>query len=688
MTETHQTIRPDDAPPLVTIEDLHTQFFLDEGTIHAVDGVDLVIPRGRTVGIVGESGCGKSVTAFSIMRLVSPPGRIVSGRITLHRDSGEVALTDLDPESRAMRQIRGREIAMIFQEPMTSLSPVHTVGSQITEAVRLHTQLTKSAARRHAVEVMDHVGIPDAGRRFKQYPHQMSGGLRQRGMIAMALSCRPALLIADEPTTALDVTIQAQILDKMRELQTELGMSILLITHDLGVVAETAQEVAVMYMGRIVERATTEAIFASPRHPYTRALLKSIPGRQMRRKTELSVIRGSVPDPFSQTVGCPFHPRCDECIRNVCDVGRPPPLRALPGGHEVACWVRHQELIPDYKLHKADPQPLLSIRNLKKHFPVLGGVLNRVVSRIRAVDDVSFDLFPGECLALVGESGSGKTTVARTVLRALAPTAGEILFHVRHDVIDLAKAHQDELKGLRRHMQMIFQDPYSSLNPRMTVQDIIAEPLLVHGMRGRSQRQQRVRQLLKQVGLKPQHMRRYPHAFSGGQRQRIGIARALALNPKLIVADEPVSALDVSVQAQVLNLLQRLQAELGLTYLFIAHDLGVVRHISDRVAVMYVGRLVELTTVDRLFETPAHPYTEALLSAVPVADPTRTSRLPLLRGEVADPGNPPAGCHFHPRCRYCIDHCRDVPPDMRELADNHLVRCHLAEKLDLKGMPQ
>ena len=689
---TRPILMPDSASSnLLTIDDLRVSFFLDEGTVNAVSGVRLSIPRGKTLALVGESGCGKSVTSFAVLRLLPKVGRITGGRIVLHRDE-DVDLTRLKPDGREIRQIRGNQVAMIFQEPMSSLSPVHMVGSQIAEAVLLHSDCRRAQARQRAIEMMQKVGIPDSPRRFGQYPHEMSGGLRQRAVIAMALACRPALLIADEPTTALDVTIQAQILDLMRGLQQEMGMSLLLITHDLGVVAQMADEVAVMYMGRVVEQAATRELYADPQHPYTRELMRSIPSLRGPRRARLEAIAGSVPDPFAKLAGCPFHPRCPEFEPGLCNIGQPPELVQLTQGHSAACFLRQRGASTARVVVTADTeapavasggQVLLSVRDLRKHFPIYGGFFKRQIGAVRAVDGVSFDLLDGECLGLVGESGSGKTTVGRCILRAHDPTAGQIFFRDGDRVIDVAGASAAEMRAIRRHMQMIFQDPYSSLNPRMTVLDIIGEPLLVNGMRSRRDREDRVRELLAAVGLNPQHLRRYPHAFSGGQRQRIGLARALALNPRLIVADEPVSALDVSVQAQVLNLLAELQQKYHLTYLFVAHDLSVVRHISQRVAVMYVGKIVELAPVERLFERPMHPYTAALLASVPEPDPSVRSGRLALAGETADPSKPPSGCAFHSRCAFAQERCRTEVPGLRELAGGHQVRCHLAEQLDL-----
>ncbi|MHC4983679.1 MAG: ABC transporter ATP-binding protein [Planctomycetota bacterium] len=619
--------------PLVTIEGLRTHFFTDEGTVAAVDGIDIVIPRGKTVALVGESGSGKSVTALSTMRLVDKPGRIIAGRITLYDEQGnvDVVLTDVERTGKVIRRVRGKRIAMIFQEPMTSLSPVHTVGSQIVEAIRLHTDMDRKRAKAHAIGMMERMGIPNAAECFMAYPHQMSGGLRQRVMIAMAISCRPALLIADEPTTALDVTIQAQILELLADLKREFKMSVLFITHELGVVAQIADEVAVMYQGRIVERGEVHQIYASPKHEYTKALIKAVPSVKAERRVRLSTVAEFA-------------------------AGERPPQAAA---RKVAL----------------DRPPLLGVRNLKKYFPVTMGFLKRTRATLKAVDDVSFDIYEGECLGLVGESGSGKTTVGHCMLRAQTPTAGSVKLRVGEEFCDLTAASGEPLKLLRRKMGIIFQDPFSSLDPRMTVQDVVGEPLRLGGVKSRTERLDRVRELIVRVGLEPEHLVRFPHAFSGGQRQRIGIARALVLRPSFVMADEPVSSLDVSVQAQVLALLQELQAEMGLSYLFVSHDLSVVRHIADRVAVMYCGKLMELAETDELFANPLHPYTRALLSAVPVPDPNEPMKRIDLGVEPPDPTNPPCACALFGDCP--ADRGEDLPAAvLREVKSGHFVRCH------------
>jgi len=696
------------------VRGLKTHFFADEGTTKAVDGVTFDVHPGRTLAIVGETGCGKSVTARSILRIVQPPGRIVAGEVMLKRRGEFVDLATLPVNGREMRAVRGGEIGLVFQEPMASFSPVYTVGNQITEAVRLHVPLAKAEARGRALELLRMVRIPRPERALDAYPWQLSGGLQQRAMIAMALAGEPNLLIADEPTTALDVSTQAQILELIRDLQRRTGMAIMLITHDLGVVAQLADEVIVMYLGRVVERGAVDDIFHAPKHPYTRALLRSIPSVHAPARVKLPAVQGSVPHPFNRPTGCAFHPRCPRVIPGVCEVDEPAP-RVL-GRQEVACHLdaaalaapvpAEQVLLPGPERAElgaavvpagvtvlpvlatapagADRDVLLEVRNLRKFFPIRASRLSRVQGMVRAVDDVTFELKAGETLALVGESGSGKTTTARCILRALDPDAGEIVLRTGGGrVVDLADLPRKQLRPLRSELQMVFQDPYSSLNPRMTVLDIVAEPLLVNGVSGRQERVERVEELLSLVGLRKEYLRRFPHAFSGGQRQRIGIARALALNPRLVVADEPVSALDVSVRAQILNLLLDLQDRLGLAYLFVSHDLTVVKHVSDRIAVMYVGQLVELGERGQVLSTPKHPYTASLLAAAPKPDPRERAAFVPPRGEVANPAEPPSGCYFHPRCPFAVERCKVEAPAWAEIATGHRVRCHRAEELEL-----
>ena len=584
-----------DAQRLLEVDGLAVEFRTIDGVVRAVDGVSWHVDKGETLAVVGESGSGKSVSALAVMRLAElGGGRLVEGAVRFRRKDGDVL--DLARAAPAvLRQIRGNEISMIFQEPMTSLNPVLTVGEQIGEAIVLHQGRSRREARRIALEMLERVRIPEAESRLDSYPHQLSGGMRQRAMIAMALACRPALLIADEPTTALDVTIQAQILDLIKLLQREIGMAVLFITHDMGVVAEMADRVVVMWRGRKVEEGPVRRIFEAPEHPYTRALLAAVP--------RLGSMRGKLrPERF---------PRLD-------DVSPAPAPVAPPAEPRSA-------------------EPLLVVDGLTTRFPIGGGLFGRPRGAVHAVEDVSFELGRGETLALVGESGCGKSTTARTILRLQEPTRGQVLFAGR----DITVLDRRALEPVRRRVQMIFQDPYASLNPRLPALRLVGEPLRIHGLAAGAALRDRVVALLRRVGLEPEHLRRYPHEFSGGQRQRLCIARALALEPDLIVADEPLSALDVSIQAQIVNLLIDLQEELGLSYLFVSHDLAVVERIAHRVAVMYLGRIVEIGPRAAIFEDPRHPYTRKLLSAVPVADPTRRrTELRLATDEIASPIRP------------------------------------------------
>ncbi len=691
--------------PLLHVRDLKTVFRVPDGIVDAVDGVDFDIRNGEIVCLVGESGCGKSMTAHSILKILNPPGEIIGGRIDLaDAAGGTIDIAAMDPFGPDIQKVRGNLIAMIFQEPMTSLSPVHTIGSQIVEKILLHHVITTGEAKDRAIAALGRVGIPDPARLFDAYTFQLSGGMRQRAMIAMALGMRPRLLIADEPTTALDVTTQATILELIRDLQADTGMSVLFITHDLGVVAEIADRVAVMYLGKIVEHGTVDQIFSEPRHPYTRALLHSLPGGGGPRR-RLHSIRGGIPSPFNRPGGCTFHPRCEAFLPGVCDAQIPEPI-VSPDGRQVRCHVYDADS-PSPALSSPSPEPisqepapaagraerreaqsetpLLEVNGLKMHFPIYGGILRRTVGQVLAVDDVSFTLSAGQTLAIVGESGCGKTTLGRCIQRIHRPTAGEIRYRTDgNETVDIATLPRRELVPLWRDIRMIFQDPHGSLNARLPVLEIVGESLRNTGVSG-SELQDRVAGLLERVGLRPEYMRRYPHSFSGGERQRISIARALAVRPRIIVADEPVSALDVSVQAQTLNLLADLQDEYGLAYIFISHDLSVVRHIADRIAVMYVGRLVEIGETETVYGSPRHPYTEALLSAAPVPDPrarTGANRI-RLEGDVADPAKRPDGCAFHPRCQYAQPRCgNEAPP----LADgSHRAACHFADELALSG---
>jgi glutathione transport system ATP-binding protein len=579
---------PAASSPVLAVDRLTVEFATTERVVAAVRSLSFAVSRGETVAVVGESGSGKSVTALSIMRLVEHGGgRIIGGRIDFTRPSGEhLDLATADPAT--LRTIRGAEIAMIFQEPMTSLNPVFPVGDQIAESIRLHQGKDAAAARAEALRMLEQVRIPEAKQTLARFPHQLSGGMRQRVMIAMALSCRPALLIADEPTTALDVTIQAQILTLIRMLQDEMHMAVMFITHDMGVVAEVADRVIVMYRGEKVEEGTAQQIFSAPKALYTKALLSAVP--------KLGSMRNE-------------------------DLPRKFPL-VLMEGVTVSGDAPQGSLMPASQGPKPrSERPLLKVRNLKTRFDLKTGFFGRVRRRVHAVENVSFDLAAGETLALVGESGCGKSTTGRSLLRLVDIAGGSVELEGR----DIANLPGTALRPIRRDIQMIFQDPYASLDPRLTVGFSIAEPLYVHGVAGGRAAEERVAWLLAHVGLTPEHARRYPHEFSGGQRQRIAIARALALKPKIIVADEAVSALDVSIQAQIVNLMIDLQAEFGLSYLFISHDMAVVERISHRVAVMYLGQIVEIGPRRAVFDNPQHPYTRKLMSAVPVADPARRS---------------------------------------------------------------
>jgi peptide/nickel transport system ATP-binding protein len=659
--------------PLIEINDLNVQFTTSHGIVRAVEGLSYSVYPGEMVAIVGESGSGKSVSALAVMRLLPSGTARTQGSIRF-ADRELLALGDEE-----MRRIRGREIAMIFQEPMTSLNPVLTVGLQITEPLNIHLRLDEVAARARAIELLTLVGITDPESRLGQYPHQLSGGMRQRVMIAIGLACNPKLLIADEPTTALDVTIQAQILELMKDLSRRLGIAVVLITHNLGIVARYADRVNVMYAARLVESGSAERVFARPLHPYARGLLTAVPRLDRGRSAKLATIDGAPPNLLAPPEGCRFRPRCpfaiDKCASD-------PLFVEHEEGHAAAC--HRTPFITAIDVSRApaasaartvgdgeDP-PLLEISAAKKYFPVRGGFLRRA-KVVRAVDDVSIELKRGETLGLVGESGCGKSTLGRLVLRLDDPTGGSIRF----EGVDLARLEGDALIDVRKKMQVIFQDPYSSLNPRMTVGQIIAEPIRVHRIMPKPHIADRVAELLLLVGLFPYMALRYPHELSGGQRQRVGIARALAVEPHVVVCDEAVSALDVSIQGQVINLLEELQQRFGLTYLFIAHDLAVVRHISSKVAVMYLGRIVEYAPADALFADPKHPYTRALLAAAPVPDPVieRTRPRTIIKGELPSPLNPPKGCVFHPRCPLATEECTRAVPMTRELAAQHFVAC-------------
>jgi peptide/nickel transport system ATP-binding protein len=601
---------------VIDVQNLRTFFHTEEGVVRAVDDISFRVDAGRTLGIVGESGSGKSVTSLSIMRLLSSSAKIESGSIAL---LGKDLVQLPEPQ---MRKLRGATVSMIFQEPMTSLNPVFNVGAQVMEALRLHQGMSKAEARQRTIELFEEVGIPKPEQSIDKYPHQMSGGQKQRVMIAMALSCDPELLIADEPTTALDVTIQAQILDILRRLRDSRGMSILFITHDLGVIAEIADDVLVMYRGKMVEYGSVLDIFRDPKHPYTKGLLACRPRLDSKYRLLPTVSDFMATEEVALADGTKDirvveKQLTDADIQRMTTHGRG---RLLHPKSELAAmghpWDEGHHA-PDTKAVDEGATPLLEVRDLQVHFPVRRGVLARVVDHTKAVDGVSFKVYRGQTLGLVGESGCGKTTAGRAILRLIEPTAGTVKF----EGVDVGALGSGELRKLRRKMQIIFQDPYGSLNPRMTVESTIVEPMNVHGLGGtRSQRRDRAAALLEEVDLKPEHLRRYPHEFSGGQRQRICIARALAVEPEFLVCDESVSALDVSVQAQVLNLLKRLQESRGLTYIFISHDLSVVKFMADMMAVMNGGKIVEFGPSENIYANPREEYTRKLISATPDDD--------------------------------------------------------------------
>ncbi|MFY9928331.1 MAG: ABC transporter ATP-binding protein [Streptosporangiaceae bacterium] len=732
--------------PVLDIQNLSTHIKLTSSVVQAVGNIDMYVDAGETLGIVGESGCGKSMTGLSIMGLLPPGGSIVGGSVKL--DGRE--LVGLKDEE--LRRVRGNEIAMIFQDPLTSLDPTKTIGYQVAEPVRLHRDASKSEALDRAVEVLSLVGLPRPKERLSDYPHQLSGGLRQRVMIAMALANEPKLLIADEPTTALDVTIQAQILSLLKDLKDRLGMAMLLITHDMGVIAGHADRVNVMYAGRVVETAEVGQLFAEMHHPYTQALLASIPQLKQDANKALHAIPGLPPDLAHPPQGCRFAARCpratDKCRADE------PPLSGKSLEHRFSCWhpvdgplaltvigqsgpdavstgltgsdaVSLEEaaagdaagFVSDASLAGAAGQadgetdgagkpmvfasglsvtadgrlvvsereaeavasdgnaPLLDIRNLVKEFPITSGaILQRRVASVKAVSDVSLSVAAGTTFGLVGESGCGKTTIGKMIVALERPTAGAVTL----GGVDVSKLRGSELRRKRRDLQLMFQDPHSSLDPRMRVGTIIGEPLAVQRLGSKRAQRDRVFELLGEVGLPRNAVERYPHEFSGGQRQRIGLARALTLNPRLIVADEPVSALDVSIRAQVLNLMKRLQASHGLTYVVISHDLAVVKYMAERIGVMYLGKLVEVGSGQDIYERAAHPYTAGLIATIPLPDPSaeRTKSGAAIRGELPSPVNPPSGCRFRTRCPFAQERCAEEEPLLRSFGPGHMAACH------------
>jgi len=640
--------------------------------------VSVAVSSGETVGLVGESGSGKTMTGLSILGLLPRGGRVTSGRIVFNgRD-----LTQLSDDE--MSDVRGSEIGVVLQDPMTSLNPTMRIGAQIAESARRHSNASRRSARDRAIDLLGLVGIPRPVERVDDYPHELSGGMRQRAMIAIALACDPALLIADEPTTALDVSIQAQILSLLDRLKAELGMTMILITHDLGVIAGRADRVIVMYAGRVVETSTTETLFATPAHPYTEALLAAIPRLDNERGTPLKSVRGSPPNPAARAAGCRFAPRCDFATSRC--LSQEPTLIGMPIA--VACF--HPRSNAGRSSASGQPIPaadrsqprgaptrsvVLDVRNVSKTFPLHGrGLLGSTARRVQAVTGVSLGVREAETLGVVGESGCGKSTLARLLVGLERPTAGAI----KYDGEDINAISPRALRRKRAGLQMMFQDPYASLDPRMSVGAILREPLAIQGVGSRASQERRVLALLDEVGLPRSAVDRRPHEFSGGQRQRIGLARALALRPSVIVADEPVSALDVSIQAQILNLMIELQRSHAMTYVFISHDLSVVRYLADRVAVMYLGQLVELADADVLYRHPLHPYTAGLLGAIPRPSPTQ-DRSQLSRGipgELPSPADPPSGCPFRTRCERATDRCSSERPALSQREDGHFVACH------------
>ncbi|MFE6761014.1 dipeptide ABC transporter ATP-binding protein [Streptomyces sp. NPDC057689] len=693
------TTEPGTQRALLSVRDLKVAFPSEAGRVDAVRGVSFDLHRGKTLGIVGESGSGKSVTSMAVMGLL-PEYASVTGEILLDGKN----LLDLD--DRRMSKVRGQQIGMIFQDPLSSLTPIFSIGAQIVESLQIHQDISSAAAWKRAVELLDLVGIPNPDRRAKGFPHEFSGGMRQRAVIAMAIANDPDLIIADEPTTALDVTVQAQILDVLKTAQRETGAAVIMITHDLGVVAGSADDVMVMYAGRPVEHAGVDELFAQPRMPYTIGLMGAIPRLDDRDREALTPVPGTPPLLVDLPDACPFAARCP-AVEDACREAEPPLLAIGKAGsgaaHSAACR-RAQEIedgsiggepifpVPAAREDRAAEVPredrpkVLELSGVTKTFPLTkGGLLKRKVGTVFAVNGIDLDIREGETLGLVGESGCGKTTTLLEIMGLKPPEQGSIAV-CGHDTAGLKR--KQDISAVRRDMQMVFQDPMGALDPRMTIFDILAEPLRAAGERDKKVLSTKVAELMELVGLDPEHRDRFPSAFSGGQRQRIGIARALSTKPRLLVLDEPVSALDVSVQAGVINLLNDLKAELGLSYLFVAHDLSVVCHISDRVAVMYLGRIVEIGSTDSVFDNPRHPYTKALLSAIPLPDPVaeRTRERVLLEGDLPSPTDETPGCRFVSRCPLHTtlsepqkERCRGVTPLLTDRGDpDHRDACHFA----------
>ena len=664
------------SPRALDVQNLSTHIELSRSTVQAVGNVDIAIGPGETMGLVGESGCGKSMLGLSILGLLPTGGKIVEGSIKLEGRE-LVGLPDAE-----LRKLRGNEVAMIFQDSQSSLNPTKKLGEQVAEPVRLHRGASRKEAKDRALEVLELVGLPRPKERLEQYPHQLSGGLRQRVMIAVALACEPKVLLADEPTTALDVTIQAQILALLDDLEDRLGMATLLVTHDMGVVAGRTNRISVMYAGRIVETASTAEIFGAMRHPYTQALLGSIPRLDQDNTKALVSIRGLPPDLADPPAGCRFAPRClyatDKCREEE------PPLAGRDPEHLFACWhpvdgpVEPPKVFvrgPAAETAARDDGHLLEIVDAVREYPVTAGaVLQRKVNSVKAVSGVSLHVDAGEALGLVGESGCGKTTLGKLIVGVEKPDAGRITLAGR----EVFRMRGRGLRRARRDLQMMFQDPYASLDPRMRVQTILREPLVIQNVGTHKEQDAKIRQLLDEVGLPENALERYPHEFSGGQRQRIALARVLMLEPKVIVADEPVSSLDVSIRSQVLNLMKRLQAEHQRSSVVISHDLAVVKYLADRIAVMYLGKVVELGTGDDIYRRPAHPYTDALIKTIPLPDPAaeRAKTEVGIRGELPSPIDPPSGCRFRTRCPRARGLCAEEEPPLRPFGPTQQAACH------------
>ncbi|HEV2637853.1 MAG TPA: ABC transporter ATP-binding protein [Actinocrinis sp.] len=666
--------------PLLEVKNLRTEIRLKRSTVHAIAGISFSVDAGQTLGIVGESGCGKTMTAMSIMRLLPNGGDIVGGEILLNGRN----LVGL--EESEMAAVRGNDIGMIFQDPMTSLNPTMTIGKQISESVRIHRGASKKEAHERAIEVLRLVGMPSPERRVLDYPHQLSGGMRQRAMIGMALANEPKLLIADEPTTALDVTVQKQILELIDSLKERLGMAVILVTHDLGVIAGKADNVAVMYAGRIAETTDTTTLYHNPRHPYTEALFRSLPERGAEAGTKLYSIPGLPPDLSAPPAGCRFAARC-AYARDRCRESEPELTGELVQ-HQYACFfpvgaiedsarkapVTLAERTTSEDIAEARiGQPAIVVKDLVKEYPITeGAILRRKVGAVSAVAGVSFTVNQGETFGLVGESGCGKTTVGKLIVGLEEQDSGTIEFEGR--LLQGRNRGGDTAK-----IQLMFQDSYAAMNPRMRVRTVLREPLDIQKVGDRESREARIRELFDEVGLPRTSLERYPHEFSGGQRQRVGLARALALKPRVIVADEPVSALDVSIQSQVLNLMKDLQADLQVSYLFISHDLSVVHYLSDRIGVMYLGKMVEIGPADSVYNNPVHHYTRGLLDTVPVADPEveKAKAAQGITGELPSAIDPPSGCRFRTRCPAAQSLCAEQEPPLVTFGPgDHQAACH------------